>query len=164
MTSACLGPVAEGKYRVKALIQHSQLRLVALPVRGSCATWPVLSKVLTGGGSSFQTDDTRVIECPVGKAAGARCASRRCAICSTARACVWACFDLFLHPGLGVAPLRNPRLLWSPCSAIAFEASFVAASLMPWFQCGEQSELWARLSQGTAGLGDIWIGVDCWLL
>lgn len=88
MTSACLGPVAEGKYRVKALIQHGQLCLVALPVRGGCATWPVLSNVLTGGGSGFQTDDTCVIECPVGKAAGARCASRRCAICSPARACV----------------------------------------------------------------------------
>lgn len=88
MTSACLGPVAEGKYRVKALIQHGQLCLVALPVRGGCAIWPVLSNVLTGGGSGFQTDDTCVIECRVGKAAGARCASRRCAICSTARACV----------------------------------------------------------------------------
>lgn len=42
MTSACLGPVAEGRYWVKALIQHSQLYVVALPVWGGGGIWPVL--------------------------------------------------------------------------------------------------------------------------
>lgn len=42
MTSACSSSVAEGRYWVKALIQHSQLRLAALPICGGGGIWPVL--------------------------------------------------------------------------------------------------------------------------
>lgn len=42
MTSACSGPVAEGRHWVKGLMQSSQLHLVALPVWGGGGIWPIL--------------------------------------------------------------------------------------------------------------------------